>query len=227
MIIMLTPLPRETVRGIYTIAGVTGRLPDRALFLHPDAAESFLAYLAPYVVVSDMFRSAEASLAAVRAKRGAKAPGFSGHGYGLSIDIDVEEFLRDTGDTKRDLDAWMANRSWYCHRGDHALPSFHPVNEAWHYNYLPGHPYGRASSIALERQITDTYGTTWSLGPCGVQQYLQQLGLYGGAVDGDAGPLTREALRAFQRTWNLPDTGKPDPKTLRTLAYVTADLRVE
>ncbi len=50
-----------------------------------------------------------------------------------------------------------------------------------------------------------------------VQQRLQILGHYQGAVDGLAGPGTRQAVQAFQRAQQLPATGDLDLETMRRL----------
>lgn len=49
------------------------------------------------------------------------------------------------------------------------------------------------------------------------QQALQDKGLYTGAIDGIMGPGTGEALKAFQRSQNLDETGVFDPPTLARL----------
>lgn len=46
-----------------------------------------------------------------------------------------------------------------------------------------------------------------------VQSRLKELGFYVGAVDGDAGPATKAAIRAFQRINNLAVDGVAGPKT--------------
>jgi peptidoglycan hydrolase-like protein with peptidoglycan-binding domain len=50
-----------------------------------------------------------------------------------------------------------------------------------------------------------------------VQTNLQQQGLYSGEVNGVLDPQTREAIRKFQRTQNLNDTGRLDQQTLSRL----------
>ena len=50
-----------------------------------------------------------------------------------------------------------------------------------------------------------------------VQRDLLQRGFYSGAVNGILGPQTREAIRKFQRTNNLNDTGRLDQQTLSRL----------
>jgi hypothetical protein len=228
MILQLADLPTIAVRGVYTIDGIPGRMPARALYLHPDAARSFLDDLAEAVTVSDVFRSAESSLAAVRAGRGAKPPGYSGHNYGLSIDLDIPATSKAVGaTTKKNLDLWMAQRGWVCHRSDYAPASWKPIaNEAWHYNFLPGHTWGKSSPAALEARIVELYGAQFVLDEKAQQVALATLHLYHGAIDGELGPLSKEAIRAFQRTWGLPETGKADARTQRTLAFVASERQV-
>ena len=50
-----------------------------------------------------------------------------------------------------------------------------------------------------------------------IQQRLQALGLYRGAVDGISGPGTQAAIQQFQRQNQLPATGEPDIDTMRRL----------
>ena len=210
----------EQVAGIYRVRGQAGRMPDRCRFLHPDAAASFVG-IADQVVVSDMFRTPESSLAAVRAGRGAQMPGYSAHNYGLAVDLDISATLaRWQFKSKRELDEAMEGHGWFCHRRDHKLDF-----EAWHYNFL-----GRGTVIAakykntsgwVEGRITQLYGDQLKPDDLEAQGALQKLGFYGGALDGGVGPLTREATRAFQRAWGLPRAhGELDNRTRRTLAYV-------
>ena len=52
-----------------------------------------------------------------------------------------------------------------------------------------------------------------------VQQELQRLGYYRGALDGTYGPLTRWALLNYQRDTGLPVTGEIDQTTLASLGF--------
>jgi hypothetical protein len=213
----LTPLARNEVRGIYG-----GRLAERMRWLAPEAALSVRRDLAPYVVWSDLYRSAESSLWAIQNRKGAARPGRSGHNYGWSGDIDIPRTMKRVKvATKRELDAWMAERGWRCHRRD-GRARF----EGWHYNFgietflRDSDP---RTSWALERLLKATYGRYWTLKPRDIQRALASLRLYHGAIDGILGPLSDQAARAFQRTWKLTCDGIVGKDTQRTLAYVTAE----
>jgi hypothetical protein len=223
LLLRLSVLPTEAVRGIYGLH--KNALPERMRFLYPAAAASYLQHLADRVVVSDMFRSAEASLLAVRTRAGSQPPAFSAHNYGLAIDLDIDRTRRAVGaQTKKSLDHWMAERGWFCHRRDSR-----DAMEAWHYNFEVDSLIGsgeRTTAPAVERKIQLLYGSAFQLDARGVQRALKQLGLYAGEVDGDIGPLSRTAISAFQRAWSLRVDGDAGTMTKRTLAYVTASRQV-
>jgi peptidoglycan hydrolase-like protein with peptidoglycan-binding domain len=50
-----------------------------------------------------------------------------------------------------------------------------------------------------------------------VQQALQRKGFDPGPIDGVLGPMTREAVRAFQDRYGMPATGEIDNQTLYAL----------
>ena len=234
MILTLARLPESAVVGIYN-----GKLPERMRFLHPSAARSFMLLATQLqeaqvdLVVSDMYRSAESSLAAVAAGRGAKAPGYSGHNYGFSIDLDVDAILKSIRWKKPDLDAFMSSGGWYCHRKDEKRGT-----EDWHYNFLGSRPVevvpllaaakGRLSTAAsVELRIVTSYGAAMKLTPTAAQAALAVLRLYSGKVDGKLGPLSKASIAAFQRAWKLTPTGDLDARTQRTLAFVTAGRTIQ
>lgn len=219
--VVLTSLQMHEVRGIYGESG--DRLPARMRYLEPCAAASFRTLGA--VVVSDMFRSAEASLLARRRKRGSKRPGYSGHNYGLSIDLDVNRSMAELGfRRKAELDDYMANAGWLCHRRDSRRAA-----EDWHYNHGVRafvRSGDQRTSHALERRIKALYGERFKLDPFEVQLRLAELRLYGGSIDGIHGPLTTTAIRSFQRAWSLSPDGIAGPMTQRVLSYVTSQRAV-
>lgn len=242
----LVALPKDTT-GIYTIKGVENRMPERMLWLNPAAAVAF-ATIAPWVVVSDVFRTAESSLEAVKAKRGAQPPGYSAHNYGLAIDVDIEQSRIRLGDhgygdvdgyvgldheaSKGELDEAMEAVGFYCHRVDH-LNGF----EAWHYNYLGigteiDKERFRSTSGYIEAKIARLYGSEFKLGNMDVQSKLTELRMYHGEIDGIVGPRTRMAVEVFCRAWQLivpsmlNSSSEASTRFKRTLAYVTAKRRV-
>lgn len=213
----LAPVP--PCLGIYTVKGIAFKsMPERMRYLHPEAAHAFVA-IAPWAVVSDMFRSPESSLQAVREGRGAQPPGYSAHNYGLAIDIDIKRTMENLGiKTKAELDAYMEARGWYCHRRDHVV-----AFEAWHYNYLGVNATvaGTITSDEVEKEIQRRYGVALAPDDRACQRMLAKLGMYAGEIDGIIGPRSREAIRVFERAWGLNVDGVLDAKTRRTLAYVS------
>lgn len=227
----LTQLPFDLVVGIYKAGGRDDAMPDRLRWLAPDVAKSY-ANITHVVVVSDMLRSAESSLQAIREKRGAQPPGFSGHNYGLSIDIDISASRKRLGAligapkglaTKAQLDNWMNDCGWFCHRIDHQV-----AFEAWHFNALGIgtviSPKVKTTAGYIEAEIKKRFESNWTdVSNVELQHMLAELKLYKGEIDGLIGPRSKEAIRAFQRTWGLKETGVADPKTIRTMVFVTAD----
>ncbi len=233
----LVHLPQGRIRGTYDVNKNNvsdDYLPRRLRYLHPDAARS--ANEMKEIVWSDMFRSAEASLAAIaRGKRGVQPPAFSGHNFGFSGDVDIRRTLRENNWTYADLLNYMVHKGWYCYRRDGKRG-----REDWHFNHL-GHgryrreileqidprPWlGRRTwKLGAELMIQKQYGDSLTLSPLGVQDMLQRLRLYKGDLDGSIGPISQQAIKLFARTWKL----KPkhiNAKFQRVLAYVSADTKL-
>jgi hypothetical protein len=187
----LAQLP-SSILGIYGPKG--DLLPERMRYLHPDAAASYLAIDAGprRLRVSDMWRSAESSFQAMHEKRGVQPPGKSGHNFGFSIDLDIKWMMSTHGITKAQLDSFMNENGWHCHRKDHLLDS-----EAWHYNYFGADsetylavsaPFG-STSAGLEQKIKDVYGASFVFTAVDLQGAVEC-----GAVVGTAGPDTQRLL---------------------------------
>lgn len=232
MILLLAVLP-ESLRGPDG-PDYKGRVPRRARFLEPDAAASLLKLVAkcPWLVFTDVYRSPEASLAARRSKRGVQPPGFSAHNFGFAFDLDVGACLRGGKLRYAELLEELAAFFWFCHRRD----LDQTAAESWHFNYLgerapelldltdldaPG-----TWSRPVERRIVDEYGASFALSDAGVQRALAGLGMYRGDADGKLGPLSREAVGAFQRAWGLADDGVAGPRTRRVIAVVSAQVEL-
>ena len=223
-------------RGIYKKNGRNDFMPPRMLKVYPKVAEVLIKidnFYKGALHYSDIHRTAESSLQAVKANRGAKSPGSSGHNYGFSLDHDLDgnrKRLIDLGynefkkkDWKFDYDVMLQDFGFYCHRLDHKLGF-----EAWHYNHLE--PFytrffeSSRSSSALEQKIMDAYGWHWlMMRPIDIQLGLQRVGLYKGELDGEIGPRSKESIAAFKRTWNLGNNSTMDISFKRTLAYVSSE----
>jgi len=71
-----------------------------------------------------------------------------------------------------------------------------------------------------------SFSTAWSQEDdvLKAQQLLNALGYDAGIADGVIGPLTRQAITAYQRAQNLPATGELDEATLGALGLLEAPL---
>jgi murein L,D-transpeptidase YcbB/YkuD len=205
-------IPRN-VEGIY--GNNRDHLPQRMRYLEIEAAISWDEHLADKVVVSDMFRSAEGSLRALR-KGGAQRPGYSAHNYGLAVDLEVSRTMKKMGvKNKAELDAYMESVGWYCHRKDHKRN-----REEWHYNFL-GLEGGylddendKYRSAAIEQKILAENKDIFNMDDENARLLL--------AIKYPDYPELSKAIRKFQGDWWLEDDGILGPMTRRTLAYVTA-----
>ena len=227
--------------GIY--ATPTGLLRGEGR-LHPEAVVALRAVEGfDSFIFSGLFRTAEQSLVAMRSKVGVQPPGYSAHNFGLAVDIALDDYdvpgtehrglpskpgtLTRLGIQYGELLARMAAQGWHCHRRDRRVGG-----EAWHFNWLGSYATEalamtlevnpRTWEAAAEFVIWRRYGAWLVLNTVDVQTALQHLHLYKGDLDGQFGPRSREALAAFQRAWQLPDTGLPDARSQRVLAVVAA-----
>lgn len=215
-------------RGIYNTKAGPNTLPERFRLLHPEAAYAFVALEQDTggLVYSDILRSADESLEALRTKAGVQPPGFSGHNFGFSVDIAVDATLKLRGWTYAQLLERAAQFDWFCHRRDGAVGA--GQSESWHFNYLPDRELlalaARNWAAPLEALIIARYGNDFLLDARAVQAALAKLRLYTGDVDGLTGPLTMQGLGAFRRAWLLDKA--PADRIYRTLAFVAADREV-
>jgi hypothetical protein len=234
MELFLSKIP-GTTKGIYnTQSNGQHSLPERFLYLWPDAASSFedMEKATGGFVYSDMLRSAEESLEACRTKRGVQPPAYSGHNFGFSFDVAVDETLTLRGYTYTQLLDVLAQHGWFCHRRDGAAG--YGQSESWHFNHFGDEAEKYLSKATptsdwaapLEALIETTYGDQLALDLVGVQEALASLKMYRAEVDGIMGPLTEQAIGVFQRAWRCPETGIADGRTQRTLAFVTSTHKI-
>lgn len=230
MELQLEGLPQELIRSAYR-KGAPG-FPGHMSFMHPKAADAFLAMQSASgwkIVLSDMWRASGVSLQRRKeGKRGVQPPAKSGHNFGFSIDIDVIRTMRAMKMSKKQLDKYMASFGFVCHRKDHRVS-----HECWHYNALVvgGEPdywlqfskWRFSTARAVEMMIRAEYSRFWAPSTEQKQQYLWQLKLYLGKIDGDFGPKSKRATRAFQHHYMLKVDGDAGPKTCRVLSFRCAE----
>lgn len=212
--------------------GYHGKMPTRALFAEPNVGRAtvLLEQETGGLVYTDFFRTADAQLAAHEGKRGTQKVGYSGHGYGYSFDLEVDATLFRHAWNYDFLIRYLEDRGWHCHRRDGQRGM-----EDWHFNYFGPDAAQRYLMLAdptqpvtwgrpVEAKIREQYDQDFFLSPTDVQTTLAKLGIYKGEIDSKMGPLTRAAITAFQRAWQLVPDGIPGVMTQRTLAYVAADV---
>lgn len=196
-----------------------GLAPKRALYMHPEAAHALMLVEQDTggLVYTDIYRSPEASRNAYRAKGGTQPAGYSYHGFGGCVDLDVGETLKKLGTTYDGLCTIMEARKFYCHRRD-GNPT---ASESWHFNYLD-------DPDALLDLTTGDH-TTWARP---AEAMIQKW--YGPALqltDDQVAVLLPIAhstdVMDFQRKWDLVVDGIAGTKTRRVLAFVTAQYDIE
>lgn len=228
MKLYLSELDQSEVTGSY--GPKRDRLAARMVFLHPDAAKSFLEMNSIKTIkCSDMYRTFEASRKA-HANKGAARAGYSGHNFGFSIDIDTRWVIKTNNfANKVELDAWMETYGWYCHNP----PGETRPRESWHFNYFGDEAAKylkertanrRTWSKPLEKKVTDVYGFWWHKATIvDVQDALFSLNMYKDDPSGVEDAYHREAVTKFQKLWNLSPDGIAGTKTVRTLMCVTSE----
>lgn len=83
----------------------------------------------------------------------------------------------------------------------------------WYPDYYYGYPYDYADYDA-----SPVYDYRYWAGlATAVQAELARRGYYHGSIDGALGPDSQDAIRAFQKSNNLPVTGLIDPPLLKAL----------
>lgn len=215
--LLLNALDPTKILGIYGASKT--RFPRRMSYLHPNAAEHFLSVnhdSGGNIVLSDMYRTAAASLSARYPiskwlpRRSIQPPGYSAHNFGLAIDVAVSETLKRMNMTKSEFDFFMADHGWWCHRLDHLRGS-----EDWHYNYLGiSHLHDkrdRRTAPAVERLIQQLYANEWN--NIDVDECLDLCAM--------------PDVKMFQRDWYLKVDGIVGPKTKRLLWLVSEEKKLK
>ena len=112
------------------------------------------------------------------------------------------------------------NRSWWRSHYDRIIF----VNNGWYYwnaNYwFPAWGYAPSVSYVYDGPIYAYNGLSPDQVTVNVQQQLASAGYYDGPIDGLLGPMTREAIAAFQADNGLAVTSAVDEPTLASLGLV-------
>jgi hypothetical protein len=109
------------------------------------------------------------------------------------------------------------NRSWWRSHYDRIIF----VNSGWYYwnagYWFPAWGYAPSVSYVYDGPIYAYNGWTPDRVTVDVQEQLARAGYYDGPIDGVLGPMTREAIAAFQADNGLAVTSAIDEPTLATL----------
>jgi hypothetical protein len=109
------------------------------------------------------------------------------------------------------------DRSWWRSHYDRIIF----VNNGWYYwnagYWFPAWGYAPSVSYVYDGPIYAYNGWTPDRVTVGVQEQLARAGYYDGPIDGVLGPMTREAIAAYQADNGLAVTSAIDEPTLATL----------
>jgi len=109
------------------------------------------------------------------------------------------------------------DRSWWRNHYDRIIF----VNNGWYYwnagYWFPAWGYAPSVSYVYDGPIYAYNGWTPDRVTVDVQEQLARAGYYDGPIDGVLGPMTREAIAAFQADNGLAVTSAIDEPTLATL----------
>ena len=112
------------------------------------------------------------------------------------------------------------DRSWW--RSHYTRIIF--VNSGWWYwnagYWFPAWGYAPSVSFVFDGPIYGYNGLSPDQVTVNVQQQLASAGYYDGPIDGELGPMTREAIAAYQADNGLAVTSAIDEPTLATLGLV-------
>lgn len=185
------------------------------------------------LVYTEMWRDALSSILVRRTNTSTPPPGYSAHNYGLSIQIDMRASMKVKKLSHDDLTKILERHGWFCQRRDEGFD----ISEvgACQFNYF-GKDHDKYLSKASqdatswltpsEFYIWEKYRDDFQLETADVQNKLGSLGLYRGTITGQRDLYTREAIMAFQRTWEISQSGAPDMTLCRVLSFVTAELKI-
>lgn len=181
------------------------------------------------LVYTNFWHDATSTMMAKRIRFGSHLPGYDPHNYGLAVSLDTNNILGRKKITYEDVLYIMKKRGFFCHRRDGKQGE----TGSNHFNYLGDNADAyleKASFDPLswdnpaEARIHEKHLAEFSLSPAQVQSLLAKIGFFHGPIDGNLDLYFREAVSAFQRAWDLPESGNPSIQFQRVLAFVSADV---
>jgi hypothetical protein len=207
-------------------ANRTGFLPARMSWFEPEVARALEAMQqeAEWLFeFTDGFRSAEYQLEAIRSaskkKRRLYAPPTkSGHNFGWSVDVSVDNTLANllksskpelqvAGQSRDSMARFMSRFGFSGIRG-----------ERWHFNHLRGYK-------STAKRIEAIHSSKFVYDDQDLQRMLNAWMSSTLSIDGDIGPKTRAVVKKAQRKLSIVKgvevTGNPDAWTRRLLAGMT------
>lgn len=199
--------------------------------LAPEAAASVLSLEKDIgLVYTSLWNDATATLLDKRTRIGTQLPGYDPHNFGVSMNLDVPAILDEKKISYQDLLYTLKRRGWLCHRRDGEVDQ-----HGWsHFNYFgDGNPEEYLSKASfdplswdnpIEARIYEKHSQEFTLSPAQGQGLLQKLGFFHGEIDGNYDLYLREAILAFQRAWDLSESGTLTIPVQRTLAFVAATI---
>lgn len=206
----------------------------RRPFLAQDAAVSLAAVQVDTdgLIYTDMWRDGIDTLLAKTGKiNKCHSVGYSPHNFGISVNLDIPTILDQKKIRYEDIIWLMKRRGWYCFRRDGSQDQV----GSGHFDFLGDGADAYLStstqnpatwSTAAEMKIWSLYHQYFSMEIKEVQEKLSKLGFFNGPFTGQLDTYTREAVIAFQRAWDIIQTGFPDITLCRALAFVSAEISI-
>lgn len=217
----------------YKSAG--GVLAQRISLLEPKAAAAFTRLVADsdgLITFTDVYRSTLTQIDSIaratkEKKRLYAPPTKSGHQYGMSIDVAIDESCaRLKTSAKKDLKEAGASRdmlaAFLLRYGFHGIKS-----ERWHFDFLDGHKY-------VTERINAVHGKSFALDDVAVQRALNRLAAMNIgyvlaeplAEDGVHGKKTLAAVAAARPRLGILDGAGADAWFRRVLAGATSEVEI-
>lgn len=205
------------------------KVPRRLAYVKREVAEAIPSWLRG----TDFWRSPQMQLTAMKTRRGAQWVGYSGHGNGNSIDLNVEATMQLLNvKRKAALDEQMRKCGFVCHRLDGEM-----AFECWHYNYLPDVAFAKVQNLQsafgqytfdqLDDAMIKEHEKEWEAleeDTKAKQWALQKLGFYTAGIDGIWGKKSKAAFSVFEDLYVKSSKKARDWR--RVLSFMTADFVV-